>query len=317
VPENPQVFWAIEQEPQPRPDSVQLARAVGRLLVLGRGTLMILVDSDIRRLCQGGNPLVTPFEPARLQNCRYNLTAGKAFLPECGNLQELNVSNDAGQRRLHWTIEPTETLVFQTRERVRIPGNLMGQYGQLNRLANIGLNLINESIIEPGYDGYLSCFLVNLSKRPVRVNPEDESAKITFHELREMPADLKTLRIEEAEYSQGLSEAASIYPRSFLDIESLQSKISNATTDSVKKSITFGGVLLALLLAWSSAEPIISRLLWEHTGTVLDTSSAEVQRLRDEVDQLQKQQQESANVAALQKQLNALTQRLDRLPGQK
>jgi deoxycytidine triphosphate deaminase len=284
---------------------------------------MIFVDADIRTRCErppdGGpdfRPMIEPFAPPLLQNCRYNLTAGRAFLPESGD-EQLVPADDAGKRRMHWTIEPTETLVFQTRERIRVPANVMAMYGQLNRLANKGLNLINESIIEPGYDGFLSCLLVNLSKEPVRIAPGDEIAKITFHTLSGTPERPVTLLIDEEPYARTLSEAAALYPRSFLDIDSLQDKIANQTTESVKKSITFGGVFLAVLIAWSSIEPIVSRYLWEHSGAVLDTSSAEVQRLREEVNALNDEQKTSATVTELQKKIDALTQRLDRLPGPK
>jgi deoxycytidine triphosphate deaminase len=283
---------------------------------------MIFVDSDIRSRCERPPdgpatfvPMIEPFEERRLQNCRYNLTAGKAFLPESGD-EELT-HDSRGFRRTHWRIEPTETLVLQTREHVRIPSDVMGMYGQLNRLANKGLNLINESIIEPGYDGYLSCFLVNLSKQTVLIAPGEEIAKITFHRLTGEPAKLVTMHLSQSDYSQGLAMAASLYPRSFLDIEGLQAKIADQTTESVRKSITFGGIVLALLIAFSSIEPIVSRYLYERTGNVLDTSSAEVQRLREEVNALAEEQKTTKTVGDLQKKLDALSQRIDRLSGSK
>jgi deoxycytidine triphosphate deaminase len=259
--------------------------------------------------------MIEPFMERQLQNCRYNLTAGKAFLPESG--EEELTHDRQGLRRLHWRIEPTETIVLQTREHVRIPSDVMGMYGQLNRLANKGLNLINESIIEPGYDGYLSCFLVNLSKQAVLISPGEEIAKITFHGLNGEPANLVRLQIAEDDYSIGLSLAAALYPRSFLDIESLQDKIVGKTAESVRTSITIGGIVLALLIAFSSIEPLFSRYLYERTGVVLDTSSAEVQRLRDEVNQLSEEQKTSKSVADLQKRLDDLSQRIDQLRGSK
>ena len=58
-------------------------------------------------------------------------------------------------RDVAWAIKPTETLVVMTTEAVNIPDDLMATYGQLNRLAQHGVSLINSSIIEPGYSGPL------------------------------------------------------------------------------------------------------------------------------------------------------------------
>src|SRR5579863_1612840 len=100
--------------------------------------------------------LIEPFQSEGLLHCRYNLRAARVFSAETGAEQVIGEHLPDGSTRRVWSISPTETLVIMTVERVKIPWDLVGQYGQLFRLAQQGLILMNTSIVEPGYDGPLS-----------------------------------------------------------------------------------------------------------------------------------------------------------------
>ena len=268
---------------------------------------MILADFQIEELV-GTSQLISPFEVEKLSNCRYNLRAGKAFSPESGD--ELVVGNVENNRRLRaWAIKPSETLVIMTLEAVKIPSNLMATYGQLNRMAQQGLLLINASIVEPGYEGPLSCFLVNFSKETVFISPDDEVAKISFHMLAFPPKRLKPSVIKSADYERSLSTSASRYPASFIDISGVQERVTDHVSKGLDRSLKFGGVAIAFLLLWSALEPITSKYLWEKIGVASTTQKEEINKLRTDLEQARAElDKANAELKAQQQQ-----QEIDRL----
>ena len=149
-----------------------------------------------------------------------------------------------------------------TVERVRIPWDLVGQYGQLFRLAQQGLILMNTSIVEPGYDGPLSCVVVNLSKDNITIAPESEIAKLTFERLSAVPGVKKPQHLTDKRYISTLAAAAVKLPKSFMGIEQVSQEVSDKVNADVKKSITFGGVILIFLLLLATLQPWISGLIF-------------------------------------------------------
>src|SRR5579885_2641824 len=114
---------------------------------------MLLNRDQIEARCKNEH-VVVPFHADSLRNASYQIHADRAFSPESG--AELLLGGD---RPLFWTIEPAQAVVIKTEEHVRMPAHLMGMYTQLNRWARLGLSLMNASLIEPCYEGPLSCQL--------------------------------------------------------------------------------------------------------------------------------------------------------------
>lgn len=242
---------------------------------------MILVDSDILGLVNGtaqAKPLIENFSRSKLSNCRYDLRAGRAFLPKSGDERVVG----PGSQETHWSINPSETLIVMTKEYINMPNTLFASYSQLNRLARQGLMLINVSIVEPGYHGPLSCFLVNFSREVVHLYPDDAIAKITFHQLTSAPQFPFSLTIPEEEYRRGLARDAQAYPVSFMDIGGLEGKITDRVGKEVTNSVKIGVVLLAVLAFFSSLEPLMSKFVWEPIG-IKSSQREEMLKLQSEL----------------------------------
>jgi deoxycytidine triphosphate deaminase len=243
---------------------------------------MVLVDDEIQKLAVM-NGLITPYHSDGLSNCRYNLRAGRAFSPDTGVEIQIDRYID-GTRKTAWRILPSETLMIMTTESVNIPPDLMASYGQLNRLAQQGLLIVNTSIIEPGYNGPISCFLVNFSKNAIDISLNQEIAKLCFYKLTKPPTSLLPSIMIEDEYRKSLSRAASSYPKSFLDIGGLEKRVEDKVATSVNSSIKFGGILVVFLIFLSSLEPIASKYFFERIGLATATTSQDVLKLRNDME---------------------------------
>ena len=254
---------------------------------------MTLNDEDILTAVTKAG-LIDPCEAGNVQNCRYYLRAGRVFMPETGD--ELLLSPVATQtpngaaatQALSWRIEPSDTLVMMTEEVLNLPSHLLATYGPLNHLAQKGLLLVNASIIEPGYNGPLSCYFVNFSSKAIRIFPGDPIAKICFHTLSRPPKNPAPLIISRDRYAKNLSEAAQSYPRSFLGVGKLEERVAEAATKSVRTSLIWGGVIIGFLLFFSTLEPFINKFVWDRAGVVSTSSRSEIEAIKS---QMEKQQQ--------------------------
>jgi deoxycytidine triphosphate deaminase len=276
---------------------------------------MTIVDDEISALVHQQPPLITNFLQESLSNCRYNLRAARAFRPQTGD--ELILQPPATR----WSVKPSETLVIMTRESVNMPKNLYASYCQLNSLAQKGLMLINVSIVEPGYHGHLSCFVVNFSRQVVHLYPDAEVAKICFHRLSHAPTALKAHVIEENAYERSLSSAAELYPVSFMDIGGLEERISERVTgleervsqrvtQGVNSSIKIAVVFIAVLVLWTTLEPLTSKFLWEKLGVLSSSQRAEITQLRSDLGKTKDDLARSANDLQSQKMIGQLEKQL-------
>jgi deoxycytidine triphosphate deaminase len=242
---------------------------------------MILNDADIRGLTSSAN-LLTEHDPDNIRNCAYTLRASSVFRPETGEQELLNVS--AGSRRqLLWEIGPAETLVVMTRENITMPSDVCGTYAPLFRLAKQGVMLLNASIVEPGYSGPLSCFLANFSAGPVTLRQDAPIAKILFHKISGPPAEPKPEVIERRRYEEDLAEDARRYHRSFMDVSGIEDRAAKKARSELKGLLIIGGAIIAVLLAWASLEPVLSKWIWEKTGFISATQRAEDVRLLKDI----------------------------------
>ena len=268
---------------------------------------MTLNDEDIVDAVKKDN-LIDPCKPENIQNCRYYLCAGRVFLPESGDellspVVKTNAENQPMSKAFSWRIEPSETLVVMTEEVIDLPANLLATYGPLNHLAQKGLLLVNASIIEPGYNGPLSCYFVNFSSQAIRIAPGDPIAKICFHTLSRPPQNLVSLVLAREEYAKNLSDAAQSYPKSFLGVGKLEERAAAAAAKSIKSSLILGGVIIFLLLAFNTLEPFITKIFWDRAGVISNSSRSEIESMKAQIDkQQQKLDDERQRMELIDKQ---------------
>ncbi len=158
-------------------------------------------------------------------------------------------------------LNPSETVLVVTKEAVNLPEDLCATYGQLNRLANQGLMILNTSIVEPGYDGQLSCVLVNFSSQQQTLSPNDPIAKLNFHEVQGKPTVLQ--HKFKGKYEDAASKNATALPKSLLDISEVEDRATEKASAAIRKSnnIRRNNSRLSSVLVharWNYLEPDLS-----------------------------------------------------------
>jgi len=234
---------------------------------------MVLNDTDIQNRITSAQ-LLTDYDVGNIQNCGYVLRAGKVFQPTTGAEEVLNTA--VGRRKaLVWEIGPSECLVVRTEEKVKMPNDICATYAPLFHLSSQGLMLLNASVVEPGYEGRLSCFLVNFSSQRISLAPSQQVAKITFHQLTAAPGNPRPKRLEDDKYEEMLSVSAKKFHKSFMDVTGIETRAVEKARDAVKKWVLVGGVFVAILSSWAAFEPLLTKWFWEKMGIYSTTQRIE------------------------------------------
>ena len=154
---------------------------------------MILSDGDIRREIAGGRIEIDPFDDACVQpssvdlhvddrfrvfaNTRYPYIDVRREMPDLTELVE--VAQDEP-----FILHPGEFVLGATRERVRLPDDLVARLEGKSSLGRLGL-LIHSTAgyVDPGWDGYLTLELSNVANLPITIYPGMRIGQISFFRL--------------------------------------------------------------------------------------------------------------------------------------
>lgn len=255
---------------------------------------MILSDGEIKKRVVSKN-LLEFHDPDRIKYCGYELTLGTVVAPSTGAILSPRGKSRKWLRNILTAskccvIAPSETMILVTREKLNMPTDLCATYGQLNRLANVGLMILNTSVVEPGYSGPLSCVLVNFSSQKHALSPGDSIAKLNFHTVEGTPDKLYTQNFDHAAYEQGVSKNSISLPKSLLDISGVEERVTKKVRGAVNRSIVLGGFVILFLLLWSQMEGFLSEWIYKRTG-LMDTKVQVEKAVEKQMDERLKQQQ--------------------------
>lgn len=254
---------------------------------------MILGYSNIIRLINDKN-LLSEYDESNILNSSCRLKVGKIFVPEEGTVidclngaekdsflskarawlaDSIDPRHNCKDGIPQWisvddysyTLKPREIILFQTKETIRLPKDIMAMYSALNTVATQGILLINASMIEANYEGPLSGILVNFSNVNFEITPNMDIAKISFFKIdgEIKDSDATDNQTEEDIYAQKLREKAKcIFSKTFLSISQLGDEIEHKVSKTIKKDLAIGGLILVFLLAFATIEPFIYKCLW-------------------------------------------------------
>lgn len=257
--------------------------------------------------------LIKSADVSLVRNCAYTLRVGAVFEPKTGAKEFLPPRSDSGGRLLKWVIGPGECLIIRSFETFSIPGDICAYYHPLNRLAQRGIMLLNASVVEPNYEGPLSCFLVNFSSEDVEISPRENIAKITFEKVDSAIAAPSAFKISTQDYESGLSTSARKFEKSFLGVGNVAKKAAEIATDSLKSTIKWTGAGIALLVLFAQMEPLFSKYFWEKVGVSTTSRKLDESKMANEMEQARQQLkaateklQDAENVSVLKKQISEL-----------
>ncbi len=154
---------------------------------------MILSDVDIRKEIGAGRIEIDPFEEACVQpssvdlhvdsqfrvfaNSRYPFIDVRKPMPDLTELVEVTGSDP-------FILHPGEFVLGSTRERVRLPDDLVARLEGKSSLGRLGL-LIHSTAgyVDPGWDGFLTLELSNVANLPITIYPGMKIGQISFFRL--------------------------------------------------------------------------------------------------------------------------------------
>lgn len=194
-----------------------------------------LSDTTIRKLIGEGR-LIEGGNPANANNCTYEFKAARVVYGghKEGSKQVTTVDMLSGSKTTA-LIAPSAVVWVQSKERVKIPTNMVGIWIQTNSLSRTGLLLLNSTLVEPGYEGYLSAHFVNLGSSPVLLSSKKTIAKLLFLELDQAATELVDGRTYE-DYDSLVDNLAVQSHESFLRIKELVPDLETATVGAVSKA---------------------------------------------------------------------------------
>ena len=155
--------------------------------------MTVLLADEILRLCEIDTPMIEPFSPSQLRPASYQLTLG-AEIHVGGEDKLLNQSDGI-------VLEPHQVAVVCTREKLRIPRDIIARWSIRVRNIYEGLLWTGGPQVDPGWEGPLFCPIYNLAERKVVLKYGDPMFTIDFTHTTEIGNAYKELK-QKPEYSR-------------------------------------------------------------------------------------------------------------------
>jgi dCTP deaminase len=154
---------------------------------------MILSDRTIREEIDSGRIEIDPFDPSCVQpssvdlhvdavfrvfhNARYPFIDVKRPMEDLTEVVEVKGDDP-------FILHPGEFVLGATRERIRLPEDLVARLEGKSSLGRLGL-LIHSTAgyVDPGWNGYLTLELSNVANLPITIYPGMKIGQISFFRL--------------------------------------------------------------------------------------------------------------------------------------
>ena len=172
----------------------------------------MLTGDEIR---DGG--FVEGASPERYRASSYDLTIGLIIGPGGDILQGYN-------------LPPQGIVEVVSKERLLLPTNVVAMSMVKTGLCNEGLLALNIGIVDPGWHGKISSFLVNFSKLERRLVAGEVFMRVTFENLSSTSSFAKVVNIADEVYvSSRQVNSVARFSTTFLDLSSLTAGLVDAT----------------------------------------------------------------------------------------
>lgn len=153
---------------------------------------MILSDRDIRQQLELGNlELLPKVEDRQIQPASVDLRLGEDFkrFQLCRGVLDVRDQDSISEKSYSQKIPegapvqvcPGEFLLSVTREKVKLPPDLVGRVEGRSSVGRIGLAVhVTAGYIDPGFNGQITLELANLNRYPIRLYVGMRIAQIVF-----------------------------------------------------------------------------------------------------------------------------------------
>lgn len=183
----------------------------------------LLTDHQIReRLSRGG--LVEGGLADDAVGCSYKFKSGKIFP---AGRQEPPLDWDSESVGCdEFTAEPGTIFWIRTNHKVHLPDDICAFWWQTNELSKKGIMLVNMSMVDPGYRGYLACLFVNFGNQRVLIHRDTTVARLVFVQLGTAVESPFRGSIAPKKYDGQLREISINAASSFLQVNEQAARVS-------------------------------------------------------------------------------------------
>lgn len=244
--------------------------------------MKILSDTEIRDHLSHGR-LVIAGHRQDAAGCSYSFKPGKIFpagpSATAGEPLDWDVPNPAPDV---YMAQPGAMFWVRTSLQVKLPANVCAFWWQTNTLSRKGISLVNMSMVDPGYEGWLACLFVNFGNQNVPIFPHTTVARLVFVELDAPVSSPFTAALDRPKYDAELHAVAMNSASSFLQVNehaaSVSGQLDKLREELTKQASDLGKSLAAdlRLAADKEADEIrknlveaLKKLLWPYVAWVV------------------------------------------------
>lgn len=158
---------------------------------------MVLADRDIREWLKKGL-VIEPFEEINVQPSTYDLKLSDkvrvfdSYKVDCiDTKQKVDVTRLVEIEDDGFVVHPGEFILGSTKEYFEMPGGLCAKLEGRSSLGRLGLIVhATAGYIDPGFKGWITFEISNLSKLPIRIYKDMRIAQVCFMEMKSIPERL-------------------------------------------------------------------------------------------------------------------------------
>jgi deoxycytidine triphosphate deaminase len=193
---------------------------------------MLLSDQEIKNRRLVENRIEAHFRAAS-----YDLSVGTI------------ISVEGKEEEGEYWLKPQGIVEIISRERVKLPKDVVGYVMVKTSLCNQGILALNIGIVDPGYEGFLSTTLLNFGKNKFLLRINDVFLRLTFLDCYISPRSNRPSPVGYRDYVRGKREKMENFPETFLNLEATVQEASEPLFEDLKKKLIFWVPVGAFALA--------------------------------------------------------------------
>jgi deoxycytidine triphosphate deaminase len=135
----------------------------------------MLLSNEIAKFQQHDLLIAEDFEVNNLRPAAYTLRVGSKYVDSKGRIGRLDKI-----KKPYFCMEPNSIVYVSALEKLDLPHYIAARFNLRVKWVYKGILLGTGPQVEPGYRGYLSCPLYNLTDRPIKITYGEDFATIDF-----------------------------------------------------------------------------------------------------------------------------------------
>ena len=158
----------------------------------------MLLSNEIEMFRQKNLLIADHYEPKNLRPAAYTLRIGPRFVDSRGRIGLLD-----DKKETYLKMEPNSIVYVSTLEKLDLPYYIAARFNLRVKWVYRGILLGTGPQVEPGFRGYLSCPLYNLTDRPIKISYRQDFATIDFERTTDFCKDATAEQIQNGLKKEG------------------------------------------------------------------------------------------------------------------